>query len=78
MLTATLGAESIERFTEGQAFSPSYDFAPSPHPPPPPVSKLDRRHIGPPEEGEKREELKKGGGGGVELQYTTTRKPGPP
>ncbi len=36
--------ESFEWFTEDQAFSQSYDLAPSP--PHPPVSKLDRRHIG--------------------------------
>jgi hypothetical protein len=38
-------AESIERFIDDQAFSPSYDLAP---PPPPPVSKLDQQHTGRP------------------------------
>ncbi len=35
--------ESIEGFTDDQAFLPSYDMAPPPPPPPPsPVSKLEK------------------------------------
>jgi hypothetical protein len=65
--------ESIERFIEDQAFSPSYDLAP---PPTPPISKLSlflslpvcRLPSYP--TGEE-------GGGGEEQNHLTAGKPGP-
>ncbi len=68
-------AESNERFIEGQAFSQSYNLAPTP-PPPPVPSVSDRRHKG---RLRKRNNLLRGTGEGVgeESNHTTAKKPGP-
>ncbi len=59
-------AKSSELFIEDQAFSPSYDLAPTP--PPPPRQELDRRHTG---KLRKRDNSLKAEGEGKELNHTT-------
>ncbi len=61
--------ESIERFTEDQAFSTSQDLAPFPPPSPSPISKFDKKRP------RKRDNLLTEGGG--EPNHMTARKPGP-
>jgi hypothetical protein len=67
-------AESIERFIDDHAFSPSYDLAP---PPPPSTSSTgntqEDRQL------RNRENMLMGeeAGGGKEPNHTTARKPGP-
>jgi hypothetical protein len=67
-----------ELIIEDQAFSPSYDFAPSPFPstPSPPVNKLDQRNTG---RLRKKDNLLMGEGEGVgeEPNHTKARKLGP-
>jgi hypothetical protein len=69
-------AESIEWFMEDQAFSPSYDFAPTSPLPPPSVGSTSDTQEGWERETNCWREME-GEGVGEEQNYRTAREPGP-